>query len=56
MKAAGGVHLKSTKENFQLHMTKQEQEWRSKAITELPHLDPQLSIKLLNKRLEKQHR
>ena len=49
MKTAGGVHLKSTEENFQLHTTELEQEWRSTAITELPHLDPQLSIKLLYK-------
>jgi len=51
IKMAGGVHLKSTEENFQLHMSELELEWRSKAITELPHLNPKLSLKLLHKLL-----
>ena len=51
MKMEGGVHLKSIEENFQLHMTELELEWRSHAIVELPHLNPKLSLKLLHKLL-----
>ena len=51
LKKAGGVHLKSIEENFQLHMTKLELEWRSQVTIELPHLNPKLSIKLLHKLL-----
>jgi hypothetical protein len=51
LKTEGGIHLKTTNENFQLHMTKLEQEWRIQATNELPHLNPDLSLKLLHKLL-----
>ena len=48
---AGRIHLKSTNENFQLHMIELEREWRAQALTELPNLNLELSLKLLHKLL-----
>ena len=47
MKTEGGAHLKSIEENFQLNQTEIEREWRTS--TELPHLNPKLSLKILHK-------
>ena len=47
MKTEGEVHLKSIEANFHLHQTELEKEW--KTTTELPHLNPKLSLKLLHK-------
>ena len=51
MKKEGGVHLKSIETNFQLHTTELEREWKIQAETELPQLNPELSLKLLHKLL-----
>jgi hypothetical protein len=51
MKKEGGTHFKSLEANFQLHTTEFEQEWITNATTELPHLNPKLSLKLLHKLL-----
>lgn len=49
MKTEGGVHLRSIEANFHLHKTELENEWRT--TTEIPHLNPKLSLKLLHKLL-----
>ena len=47
MKIEGVVYLKSIETNFHLNKTELEEEWRT--TTELPHLNPTLSLKLLHK-------
>ena len=51
MKTAGDIHLKSIVEDFHLSMTELKHEWTLITTTDLPHLDPNLSHKLLNKLL-----
>ena len=47
MKTEGGAYLKSIETDFHLNKTELEKEWRTS--TELPHLNPELSLKLLHK-------
>ena len=47
MKTEGGAYLRSIEVDFQLNKTKLEKEWRTN--TELPYLNPELSLKLLHK-------
>ena len=49
MKTVGRVHLKSIKIGFYLNKTELEKEWIS--TTEIVHLNPKLSLKLLHKLL-----
>ena len=51
MKKRRRVYLKSIEANFQLHMTELEQEWRTQATAQLPQLNNELSLKLLDKLL-----
>ena len=47
MKIEGGAYLKSIETDFHLKKTKLEEKWRT--TTEIPHLNPKLSLKLLHK-------
>lgn len=53
MKTAGGIHLKNFVEDFHLSMTELEHEWTLITTTDLPHLDPNLSHKLLSHNIYK---
>ena len=47
MKIEGGAYLKSIEADFHLNKTELEKEWRT--TTEMPHLNPKLSLILLHK-------
>ena len=47
MKTEGGAYLKSIETDFHLNKTELEKEWRT--TTELPYLNPKLSLKLFHK-------